>query len=299
MRTPVAQRWLLGEEIFLDSSGPVRAADWEVVRLAQDREAKAFVQANHYQGTYTAARERFGLYHVRSLQLCGVAVFDVPAQPKCLDVLPGPAAQKLHFGRLVLLPEVPGNGESLFIGDCYRQLRRLGYGGVVSFADPVPRARVDGTVIHPGHLGGVYMATNGRLVGRSKPDTLWLMPDGSALQRRAQSKVRKLEQGWRYVARALMAAGAEPLEVGEQPSDEDRAHASAWLEFWKGKLCRPARHSGNYKYVWGFDASSRRHVERLPSMPYPEPPGGRVPPKWGRRTTSGTAKDKNVSCCRQ
>ena len=123
-------------------------------------------------------------------------------------------------------------------------------------------------------------------MGRSKPDTLWLLPDGSALQRRAQSKVRNLEQGWRYVVRTLVAAGAAALDVAEDPTEEDCAKASAWLDFWRDEICRPVRHTGNYKYVWGLDASARRHVERLPSMPYPEPPGGRVAPKWGRRTAA-------------
>lgn len=290
MKTPVSQRWLLREESYRDASEPVRARDWEVVRLVKDAEAKAFVEAHHYQGTFPAARERFGLFHARSMELCGVAVFDVPAQPKCLDVLPGAAEEKLHFGRLVLLPEVPGNGESMFIGECYRQLRRIGYTGVVSFADPMPRARVDGTVIHPGHVGGIYAATNGRLVGRSKSHRLWLLPDGSALQSRAQTKVRKLEQGWRYAVRMLVAAGADPLEIKGPEQPGAHARAASWLEHWRQKLCRPMHHPGNYKYVWGFDPSSKRHVERLPSLPYPEPLNGRVPPKWGRRATPRSAQ---------
>ena len=280
MLTGRGQRWLFSAESWRVVDEPVRAREWEVVRLQKDAEAKAFIEAHHYAGTYTAARERFALVHSPTLQTMGVAVFDVPAQPRCLDVLPGEAAERLHFGRLVLLASVPGNGESLFIGECFRQLRREGYTGVVSFADPLPRSRLDGGLIHPGHVGIVYQSTSGRLVGRSRADCLWLLPDGSALHRRAMAKVRALEQGWRYVCERLIRFGATPL-----PPTADEAAASAWLDLWRARLCRPVQHPGNFKYVWGLTRAATRHLERTTvALAYPRISTGRAPPKWGRKT---------------
>lgn len=283
MRVKATQRWLFGDEYFRPADEPVRARDWEVVRVTKDAEAKAFVEAHHYSGKFVAARERFSLVHLPTQRVGGFAIYDVPAQPRCLDVLPGEAQGKLHFGRMVCLPWVPGMGESLLIGGSMRQLARRGYTGVVSFADPAPRTRADGTIIHPGHVGIIYQATNGRLVGRSKPDTIWLLPDGTQLHRRARSKVRRLEQGWRYVVAELVAAGAPQLQV-EDESEASQAKAAAWLDEVMKALCRPLPHPGNWKYVWGLDRSSRRHLEKTTlALPYPAPPGGRVPPKWGRR----------------
>lgn len=284
MLTTVTQRWLFGEESFRDAGEPVRAVDWELVDLNGDTEPRAFIEAHHYAGSYTAARVRHALVHVPTLQTAGIAIYDVPAQERCLDILPGELDGKLHFGRLTMLPWVPGCGESMFIGESLRRLKRDGYTGVVSFADPEPRARVDGTIVHPGHVGIIYQATNGRLVGRSKPDTLWLMPDGTALHRRASSKVSRLAQGWRYVVERLVKAGAVRPNFGDTRSEAACTQATAWVTYWRGRLCRKVRHPGNWKYAWGLDKAARRHLERTTqALPYPEPMGGRVPPKWGRR----------------
>lgn len=277
----LTQRWLFGQHSWRLGDEPVRVRDFDVVRMPKDAEVKAFVERHHYTGTMTAARERFGLFHARSAQLVGVAVFGVPQRSETLDVLAGPGDAKLDLGRLVLLDEVPGNGESMFVAECFRQLRREGYVGVVSFSDPMPRARVDGTVVMPGHVGLVYQSLNSVLVGRSRARILWLLPDGTNLQDRAAAKVRALEQGWRYVVRGLVAHGAEPLEVVDEESPEERARAAAWLETWRAKLCRPVRHPGNWKYAWGLDRATTRLLPK--SLPYPAPPGGRVPPKHGRR----------------
>ena len=65
---------------------------------------------------------------------------------------PGPSLVKdaVELGRLVLLDEVPGNGESWFIARCFELLRREGIVGVLSFSDPVPRTTADGRKVLPG-----------------------------------------------------------------------------------------------------------------------------------------------------
>lgn len=212
----------------------------------EDGPAKAFVQLHHYSGTYPAARVRFGLF--RHGELVGVAVFSHPTNNRTLtNVFGGEANDSMELGRFVLLDEVPGNGETFFLGQCLRTLRKQEVRGVVSFSDPVPRFRLDGGVIFPGHVGTIYQAGNATFLGRSSPKTSLILPDGREFSARAASKIRNGEQGRQYAAGQLVAAGADDPErtVG-------RVHASypAWLAFWLGRLTRRVFHPGNYRYAW-------------------------------------------------
>jgi hypothetical protein len=206
-------------------------------------EAKAFVVAHHYSGTYPADRFRFGLF--RRGGLVGVAVFSHPASNRVLtNVFPGRPTDSTELGRLVLLDEVPGNGESWMVARCLRVLGRQGIRGVVSFSDPVPRTTTDGRVVMPGHVGTVYQALGAAVLGRSKPRTIRVLPDGTTFSERAMSKVRRREVGWQYAVQQLVGFGAEPLGP-----DED---AALWLRRWCGRLTRPLRHPGNHRYAWAL-----------------------------------------------
>ena len=153
--------------------------------LGADNIARAFVVAHHYSASYPAARERIGLY--RSGALVGVAVFSHPAQDKVLGCLPCPKTEAVELGRLVLLDDVPANGESWFIARAFAELRQRGYAGVVSFADPVPRSAVGGAVVFPGHLGIIYRASNAVYTGLATARTLRLLPDGRVFSERTRS----------------------------------------------------------------------------------------------------------------
>lgn len=225
--------------------------------IDSDKVAKAFVVEHHYSGSYPAARERVGLY--RGAQLVGVAVFSIPAQPKALDVLPGERETCVELGRFVLLDEVAANGESWFLARCFELLRGLGYTGVVSFSDPVPRV-VAGEVLFGGHVGRVYQATNASYLGRSAARTLRLLPDGAVVHPRMLSKIRKRERGHVYAEGVLVEHGAEPLQAGEDPA--------AWLARWLPRLTAPLRHGGNHRYAWALRARDRRLLPA--SQPYPK-----------------------------
>jgi hypothetical protein len=82
------------------------------------------------------------------------------------------------LGRLVLLDEVPGNGETWFLGRCFACLRREGLAGVVLFSDPCRRLNREGVQVFGGHVGTVYQAHNAVYLGRGTPRTLALLPDG-------------------------------------------------------------------------------------------------------------------------
>jgi hypothetical protein len=173
------------------------------------------------------------------------------------SVFPGDPLDSVELGRFVLLDSVPGNGETWFLARTFERLRRLGLSGVVSFSDPVPRRTAEGRLVFAGHLGTIYQAHNACYLGRSRPSTIRLLPDGTVLSNRALQKVRAREKGWRYVAAILERHGARTPEEGED--------LSRWLNLWLPALTRTLRHRGNHKYAWALPGASR-----LKSLPYPK-----------------------------
>lgn len=274
----LCQRWRGGRHSFVRRSlGGFDAGRYEVTELDEPT-AKAYVLEHHYSGTYPAAARRYGLYY-RSREseavLVGVAVFSIPTSRKVLtNPLPDlePYVESLELGRFVLeggrsegRSRAPANSESWFLARCFRELAALGVRGIVSFSDPVPRI-VDGAVLFPGHVGTIYQASNAHFTGRGSPATLVVLPDGSVLNNRALSKVRRQERGHEYVERQLVALGASSPRAGERPA--------AWL---KGALeqvgATRLRHRGCYRYVFPI-ASGARARRRLriaaPSLTYPK-----------------------------
>lgn len=263
MITSACQRWRRGRASYRPRGEPIRTERFEVARIDTDREAKAFVVEHHYSRSYPAARRRFGLYE-RS-ELVGVAVFSQPCHPGVLRQLPGPREASLELGRFVLLDEVPANGESWFLARCFELLRGEAFAGVVSFSDPMPRRALDGTVVHPGHVGTIYQASNATYIGLGSPRTMLLLPDGTVLNARSLSKLLHGERSREHVREQLVKAGAV-----RPRSDEDETR---WARHWVDRLVRRVRHRGNHKYLWALDRAARR---TLPvGQPYPKL-GGRL-----------------------
>ena len=260
MYTSSCQRWRARRDLYRPAGEPIDPERYEVIPMHDDATAKAFVLEHHYSGSYPAARRRFGLWRAPG-ELVGVAVFSVPVRAAVIEsCLPGDWRSSLELGRLVLLDEVPANGESWFVSRCFAELRREGWTGVVSFSDPMPRTTLDGHIVKPGHVGTIYQATNAVYVGQARRDTVRLLPDGSVLPSRALAKVRKLDRGWKHVVARLALYGAEPLDDGEP---------RAWLDAQLPRIgVRKVRHPGNHKYCWALDRRARRHLP--PSQPYPK-----------------------------
>ena len=253
------QRWRAGRASYRPAGEPIDPRRYEVAAIDGDATPRAFVKAHHYAASYPAARFRFGLY--RRGELAGVAVFSHPCNDAVLACLPGERGERTELGRFVLLDDVPANGESWMLARCFELLRvEAGITGVVSFSDPEPRSTADGRVIFLGHAGTIYQATNATYVGRGAPATQRLLPDGSALHGRALAKLRRRDKGWRYVAKRLEGAGAEPLTDAED--------AALWADRWVTELTRRRRHAGNHKYLFGLTQAARR---ALPAgLPYPK-----------------------------
>jgi hypothetical protein len=176
------------------------------------------------------------------------------------NVFPGRATDSVELGRFVLLDEVPGNGETWMLGQCFRLLRREGLAGVLAFSDPCRRVNRMGVSVFGGHVGTIYQAHNAAYLGRGTPRTLTLLPDGSILSDRAQQKVRAAERGIRYCVARLIRFGAEaPVSLAP-------GHLTVWLREWKHRLCCSVRHHGNHKYAWVL----HRHFRLPRSLPYPK-----------------------------
>jgi hypothetical protein len=250
------QRWRVRVPRYRPAHECINAAAYDVVELPGDADAKAFVVAHHYSGSYPAARFRFGLF--RRAHLVGVAVFSHPCNDAVLtSVFGGAANESVELGRFVLLDDVPGNGETWFLGRCFEALRRRELRGVLAFSDPQPRHDDAGRVVMPGHVGVIYQAHNGRYLGRGTPRSLHLLPNGAVFSARAASKVRRLETGWQYAVQQLVDAGASP------PKSTDAM--GPWLTSALARL-RTTRHPGNHRYVWPL----HRRTPLPQSLPYPK-----------------------------
>ena len=255
------QRWRQRRDSYRPIGEPINPKLYEVAELAGDREAKDFVLTHHYSASYPRARFRFGLFTGGAL--VGVAVFSHPCNDRVLtSVFPLSPPHSVELGRFVLFDSVPANGESWFLARTFELLRRRGLAGIVSFSDPVPRASLDGRIIHCGHFGICYQATSATFLGRTDPRTVHLLPDGTVLNDRTIQKIRSGEQGWQYAAALLEKFGAAPPRVEAR---------TEWLKIWLPRVTRRLRHSGNYKYAWAIAASARRLLP--PSLPYPKPRG--------------------------
>lgn len=262
MITDCCQRWRRGRASYRPRGEPIPTRDYEVAPITRPP-AKAFVKAHHYSHSCSQLTRQYGLF--RHDQLVGVAVYGNSMnrgvfRELTLSFSSLPREQRpLELGRFVLLDDVPANGETWFLARTFELLRAGGRMGVVSFSDPMPREDLDGNVVHPGHVGTIYQAHNAVYVGLASPRTMWLLPDGTSLNKRSLDKLLRHERSRRHVGEQLVRAGAAPRR--DEPEDE-------WARRWAEKLSRRIRHRGNHKYVWALDRAARRSLPR--SLAYPK-----------------------------
>jgi hypothetical protein len=251
------QRWELGQTRWRSDREVIRPSEYEVEPMAgKDARAIGFVEMHHYSRSFPAGRFSYGLR--RHGTLVGIAVFSHPTNNLTLtNVFPCDPLEAVELGRLVLLDEVPGNGESFFVARTFDQLRKEGIKGVISFSDPVRRLTVEGRTVMPGHVGGVYQALNAVYAGRGTARTLRMFPDGTVFNDRTAQKIRKHERGWEAAIEDLERRGAEHFQ----------GDSRQWLRTWTPLLTRPVKHGGNHKYLWALDKRLRKALP--PSQPYP------------------------------
>ncbi len=261
---PGNQRWRGRTASFLSTKARFDPARYDVCAMPRDGEARAFVEAHHYSGSYPAARFRFGLHGPAGLE--GVAVFSHPVRDEVLtNALPGLAAatEGVELGRFVLLDSAGFNAETWFLSRCLDSLRRAGVRGVVSFSDPFPRETLDGRRVFAGHLGTIYQASSAVYASRGSARTILLLPDARVLSERAVSKLRARAgpcadcggctrcTGWRYAADLLRTPGVLP---------PDADGVGPWLAARLRVMVRRVRHPGNHRYIFPLDGRVRRLV---------------------------------------
>ncbi len=262
MITEACQRWMLGREYRRPAGETIRAAEYDVSAIGPET-AKTFVERHHYSRSCSPTAHAFGLH--RNGELCGVALFGpLPSMNAHRAVFPTlSTSEGVTLGRLVLLENVPGNGETFFVARCFKALCSGGVVAVESCSDPEPRTTLEGLRVHRGHVGTIYQGLNGRYVGKTNPSSLWLLPDGTVFSNRASGKLIRGERGRVYAAAALVRWGAAPLNANEDPA--------AWLRRWRPILTRTMRHHGNHRYMWSLSKPRRVEVlARFASLAYPK-----------------------------
>jgi len=266
MHTNGNQRWRDRRDKYRRPDEQINTLLYEVAPIADDNTPKAFVKQHHYSASYPAARFRFGLY--RGANLVGVAVYSVPMNYQTLRIFPGDPNDSVELGRLVLLDDVPGNGESWFVARTFELLSGKGIVGIISHSDPLPRQTEDKKrVVFPGHVGFCYQALNAAYLGRSNSHYQKLLPDGTILAARAISKIRakaagkpaKVCQGWEYGVKQLRQYGADEPRLND---------LKEWLDHWLVVLTRSQYHPGNYRYAWILPKKLRDKMP--PRLKYPK-----------------------------
>lgn len=263
MLTDICQRFTERRESRRPAGELIKTSAYDVEPI-DAATAKAFVEKHHYAGTCSSTAHPFALY--QRGELAGVSVFGPPpsmnAHRKVFPTLDTDEAVTL--GRFVLVDSVPGNGESYFIARCFDQLAARGIVGVESCSDPEPRQGLDGTLVHRGHIGTIYQATNGVYVGKTNHATLRLLPDGTVFNNRASGKACRGEQGRAYAVAQLVKWGATPPADGEP--------LKAWIRYWRPRITRKFRHRGNHRYVWSLDAKrAHEFISKYgPTRQYPK-----------------------------
>lgn len=268
--SPWCQRWSEHQPRWTHPNGArFSPARYGVAPLA-DVAARAFCTRHHYAGSaYPAALRRYGLTDRDTGQLVGVAVI---AAPVAARVLTGPFPtlepyrQGAELARFVLSDDVPANGESWMLAQVFRHLRDDGFRGIVSFADPLPRAGADGTLNKPGHIGLIYQATNALYTGQATPRTLTVLPDGTILNDRTAQKIRSQHVGHHYAEQRLLEHGAPPRQPSQPAQD--------WLRDALTVIgARRVRHPGNHRYLFrlGSSREQRSIILGHPTSPYPKP----------------------------
>lgn len=264
-----SQRWRDRRARYVPATSEIDPRTLAVDVIDTVREAMPFVKAHHYAGSMPVSRLSIGLFRNGRgghADLVGVCVFAVPINNASVPKSAGldEARAACDLGRLVLLDDVGGNGESFFVSRAFRLLRREKPEiiSVISYADPVRRVDANGQVFLPGHVGSLYAVMGSRYIGRSSPRTDLILPDGRPISSRAISKIRSGETGQRYAVEELLRAGARAPYVGE--------NRGAWLaEVERDGILHRRRHPGNHVYVFPLTKAARMAARRVRQLPYP------------------------------
>ncbi|MFE7135807.1 hypothetical protein ACFVIM_33650 [Streptomyces sp. NPDC057638] len=244
------------------------------LRLIPEAPAKRFTVEHHYTASWPVVRFAYGLQRVDQSprpgdpdggRLVGVIALGVPMNPAVLSgVFPDlvPVRQSLELNRMVLLDSVESNGESWACSRALAHAAAQGIEGIVAHADPVARVRHTASgplLVSPGHIGHVYGHGQGfDYLGRTRPRRLTVLPDGTVLNDRTASKIRRGEGGRAAAERRLAALGAEPRRPDEA--------GAAWLPRALDQIgATTLHHGGCHRYARSI-GPGRSRVRLAPTV---------------------------------
>lgn len=269
MITSRSQRWRDQREAYVDGASVIDVGQYGVEVVDCMAHAKPFVMRHHYSRSFPASRLSVGLFRrtgVDASTLVGIATFSQSMNNRCVPLHTGldDHGQGVELGRLVLLDEVAGNGETWFLSRAFKALRREkpAVEAVISYADPMIRVDASGRVVKPGHVGTVYAVMGAAYRGRATARRETITPDGQVFSDRDLSKIRAQDTGHRYSEIELAARGARARAFGEDPA--------AWLRsLYEDGFLRRRPHPGNHAYSFELTRAARMAGRNLPRLAYP------------------------------
>ena len=284
-----AMRHRAGRTAFRRQDEEIDPGQYEVEPLQGDRQAKAFIREHHYSGSFPASICNVGLFRhapLRAPALVGVATFSVPVQPKAAKRYGAEGTTFCDLGRLVLLDDVPGNGETFFLRRAFAALARLktredgrpAYDMCLAYSDPVPRMDAAGRLRFRGHYGSIYQSANATYLGRATRKTMVIARDGTSIDARTMSKLRNDETGAAGAYKQLRRLGAPAIDAGE----DGRSYLARAIS--QGPF-RRVSHPGNHAYAFACGTRTRRlalHAKLSPAdrTPIPFPKRTDAPIGW-------------------
>lgn len=267
------QRWRDRRTRFVPSATTINPADYAVDVITSEKIVSAFLADHHYLGTLPAARLSCGLYRKSrggQSELAGVAVFTQPVNNASISLRTGLAdpASACDLGRLVLLDDVPGNGETWFVARAMKLLRaaKPAIEAVIAYSDPVRQVLPDGKVVLPGHVGHLYGALSAAYTGRTQARRRLLMPNGSILSDRTISKIVSGDHGSGPAIERLLQAGAPAARAGEGPRD--------WLKRLESEgFVTKHHHPGCHAYTFPLARRAKAAIRTIaqPTRPTRDP----------------------------
>jgi hypothetical protein len=283
MRPASTQRWRDGTDSWHPAHEGGFNPDRFDVAPIDHAAAAAFVRQHHYAATWPSVTLAYALHDHSGDRpvLAGIIARGMPTDDRVLtNPFPSlvPNDESLEWSRLVLVDDVPANGESRFAARAFELAAAHGIRGIVTFADPLARSSrtpAGPALVKPGHIGIVYQALNMSYLGRATPRTLRVLPDGTVLTARAISKVRTGERGAGGVISRLVQLGA--------PRPDGQLDPAAWLDVAFDAIgAYRQRHPGNYRYAVRIGTRSQRTrtIIAMPAAAYPKPVG-MARPYWG------------------
>lgn len=184
------------------AAGKLVKTEWSVRLLQRGYEtnaAHALICDLHYTRRCSPVFAYvMGLIRVNDGALLGAAWWKAPlpnAANRLAEECGCAPRETLELSRLVVHPDVPGNGASFLLGRAERIIRQDGrFAALVTFADE-----------HEGHTGAIYKATNWTYTGLIKPEPIYIDPETE--ERVARKQDRKTYRHSEMLARGYVLLG--------------------------------------------------------------------------------------------